>query len=68
MVCIKEPAFAFLKGYDSGNLSVAFAPDGSLFVGGTDRGWGARGGKPFSLQRTRWTGKTPFSKSTPCML
>ena len=56
--------FPFLKGYDSGNLSVAFAPDGSLFVGGTDRGWGARGGKPFSLQRTRWTGKTPFEIHT----
>ncbi len=52
--------FPFLKGYDSGNLSVEFAPDGSLFVGGTDRGWGARGGKPYALQRTRWTGKIPF--------
>ncbi len=56
--------FPFFKGYDSGTLSVAFAPDGSLFVGGTDRGWGARGGKPFSLQRTRWTGKTPFEIHT----
>jgi len=52
--------FPFLSGYDSGNLSVEFAPDGSLFVGGTDRGWGARGGKPYALQRTRWTGETPF--------
>jgi hypothetical protein len=52
--------FPFLKGYDSGNLSVEFSPDGTLFVGGTDRGWGARGGKPFALQRTQWTGKVPF--------
>lgn len=52
--------FPFLEGYDSGNLSLEFAPDGSLFVGGTDRGWGARGGKPFALQRTVWTGKKPF--------
>jgi hypothetical protein len=37
-----------------------FAPDGSLIVGGTDRGWGARGGKPFALQRLAWTGKVPF--------
>jgi hypothetical protein len=29
-------------------------------VFGTDRGWGARGGKPFALQRLVWTGKTPF--------
>jgi hypothetical protein len=27
------------------------------FVYGTDRGWGARGGKPFALQRLVWTGK-----------
>ncbi|MDB4642651.1 hypothetical protein OAG07_04240 [Verrucomicrobia bacterium] len=52
--------FPFLKGYDSGNLSVEFSTDATLFVGGTDRGWGARGGKPFALQRTHWTGKTPF--------
>jgi hypothetical protein len=29
-------------------------------VFGTDRGWGARGGKPFALQRLVWTGATPF--------
>jgi len=52
--------FPFLEGYGSGNLSLEFAPNGSLFVGGTDRGWGARGGKPFALQRTDWTGATPF--------
>jgi len=52
--------FPFREGFDSGSLSLEFAPDGSLFVGGTDRGWGARGGKPFALQRLVWTGKTPF--------
>jgi hypothetical protein len=52
--------FPFRAGFDSGSLSLEFTPDGSLFVGGTDRGWGARGGKPFSLQRLVWTGKTPF--------
>ncbi|MGV3772072.1 MAG: hypothetical protein ACO1QB_04160, partial [Verrucomicrobiales bacterium] len=52
--------FPFKEGFDSGTLSLEFAPDGSLFVGGTDRGWGARGGKPFALQRLAWTGKTPF--------
>ncbi|MDA7618065.1 MAG: hypothetical protein P8L18_11765 [Verrucomicrobiota bacterium] len=56
--------YPFLKGYDSGNLSLEFAPDGSLFVGGTDRGWGARGGKPFALQRTLWMGETPFEVHT----
>jgi hypothetical protein len=52
--------FPFKEGFDSGTLSLEFGPDGSLFVGGTDRGWGARGGKPFALQRVVWTGKTPF--------
>jgi len=52
--------FPFREGLDSGSLSVEFAPDGSLFVGGTDRGWGSRGGKPFALQRLVWTGETPF--------
>ena len=50
----------FREGLASGSLSLEQAPDGSLFVGGSDRGWGARGGKPFALQRLVWTGKTPF--------
>jgi glucose/arabinose dehydrogenase len=56
--------FPFREGFDSGNLSLEFAGDGSLFVGGTDRGWGARGGKPFALQRLVWTGATPFEVQT----
>lgn len=52
--------FPFKQGFDSGCLGLEFAPDGSLFVGGTDRGWGARGGKPFALQRLIWSGETPF--------
>jgi hypothetical protein len=34
--------------------------EGTLFVGGTNRGWGSRGSKPFSLDRLVWTGKVPF--------
>ncbi|MBI2948602.1 MAG: hypothetical protein HYY23_13245 [Verrucomicrobia bacterium] len=52
--------FPFKQGFASGCLGLEFAPDGSLFVGGTDRGWGARGGKPFAVQRLVWTGQTPF--------
>jgi hypothetical protein len=52
--------FPFRGGFDSGNLTFEFASDASLFVYGTDRGWGARGGKPFALQRLIWTGRTPF--------
>ena len=53
-------AFPFLGGYRSGIVPLRLADDGSLFVGTTNRGWGARGGLPFSFERTRWTGKTPF--------
>lgn len=52
--------FMFREGFASGALSLLMHPSGVMFVGGTDRGWGSRGGKPFSLQRVRWTGKTPF--------
>jgi hypothetical protein len=48
------------QGFDSGTLTLEFGLDSSLVVYGTDRGWGARGGKPFSLQRLVWTGKVPF--------
>ena len=52
--------FPFRSGFGSGSLAVEFTPDGSLFVGGTNRGWGSRGNKPFSLDRLRWTGDVPF--------
>lgn len=52
--------FPFREGFGSGSLSVEFAPDGSMFVGGTNRGWGSRGRKPFALDRVRWSGKVPF--------
>ena len=52
--------FPFREGLASGTLSLEMDPTGVLFAGGTDRGWGARGGKPFALQRLEWSGKTPF--------
>ena len=52
--------FPFKEGFGSGSLSLEFADDGSLFVFGTDRGWGTRGGKPFALERLSWMGKVPF--------
>jgi hypothetical protein len=52
--------FPFRAGFGSGNVPIRFAPDGSLFVGGTNRGWGSRGPKAFALERLVWTGKTPF--------
>ncbi len=52
--------FPFREGFGSGVVPIRFAKDGSLFAGGTNRGWGSRGNKPFSLERLVWTGKTPF--------
>jgi hypothetical protein len=34
--------------------------NGSMFVGGTNRGWGSRGNKPFAIERIDWTGEVPF--------
>ncbi len=41
-------------------MPIRFGKDGSLFVGGTNRGWGSRGPKPFAVERLVWTGKVPF--------
>ena len=43
-----------------GTLALRMTDDGSMFVGGTNRGWGSRGTKPFSLERLNWSGKVPF--------
>ncbi len=52
--------FPFKQGFGSGSLSLLMTKSGSMFVGGTNRGWGSRGNKPFSLERLNWTGKVPF--------
>ncbi len=52
--------FRFREGFGSGTLAMQFTPDGSMFVGGTNRGWGSRGPKPGALERLVWTGKVPF--------
>jgi hypothetical protein len=52
--------FPFRAGFGSGNVPMRQAKDGSLIVGGTNRGWGSRGTKPFAVERLAWTGKTPF--------
>src|SRR5262249_59062794 len=52
--------FPFREGFRSGVHRLAFARDGSLWVGGTDRGWGARGGRRDALERVLFTGAVPF--------
>jgi len=60
--------FPFRRGFQSGNNRLVFAPDGSLYVGQTDRGWGAIGGRPWGLQRLIWTGEVPMEIQTMRLL
>ncbi len=52
--------FPFRAGFGSGTLGVEMTSTGSLFVGGTNRGWGSRGNQPFAVERLDWTGQVPF--------
>ncbi len=52
--------FPFLEGFKSGNIALRLSPEGQLYTSGSDRGWGARGGMPFSFERVTWTGRIPF--------
>jgi hypothetical protein len=53
-------AFLFRKGFGSGNIVARMGPNGDLFIGGTNRGWGSVGKKSGALERVNWTGKIPF--------
>ncbi|MBN8826005.1 MULTISPECIES: c-type cytochrome [unclassified Spirosoma] len=57
-------AIEFRNGFRSGVLRMAFAKDGSLFVGETNRGWGSAGDANEGLQRLVWNGATPFEMRT----
>ena len=48
-------------GFASGIVRLQFAPDGSLMVGMTSRGWSSLGTQAYGLQRVRWSGTTPFA-------
>ncbi|MCM8537535.1 MAG: hypothetical protein NE334_16460 [Lentisphaeraceae bacterium] len=51
----------FMSGLQSGNIRLKFGPDGALWAGQTNRGWGSRGSKSFGLQKVVWDGTTvPF--------
>ncbi|MSU53512.1 MAG: hypothetical protein EXS41_09005 [Opitutaceae bacterium] len=54
-------AFPFLAGFASGVVRLLFAPDGSLLVGMSSRGWSSLGTQAYGLQRVRWSGETPFA-------
>lgn len=53
-------SFLFRSGFQSGVLRMAWAPDGSLFVGETNRGWGSAGDANQGLQRLIWNNAVPF--------
>ncbi|HBN79741.1 MAG TPA: hypothetical protein DD473_28735 [Planctomycetaceae bacterium] len=52
--------FPFREGFGSGTLPLEMTEQGAMFVGGTNRGWGSRGTKPFAIERLNWSGKIPF--------
>jgi hypothetical protein len=56
--------FPFRSGFECGVNRIVFAPDGSLFAGMTERGWGSVGGKPYGIQRLVYTGVLPFEIET----
>lgn len=45
--------FPFLGGFPAAVLRLCFAPDGSLFVGMTNRGWSSLGSRSYGLSRVR---------------
>ena len=56
--------FPFRSGFQCGVNRLAFGPDGSLYVGQTNRGWGSLGGKPQGLQRLSFLGDVPMEVHT----
>lgn len=52
--------FPFRAGFQCGVNRLAFGPDGALYVGQTNRGWGSLGGKSQGLQRLSFTGEMPM--------
>ena len=56
--------YPFRRGLQCGVNRILFGPDGALYVGQTNRGWGSVGGKPYGLQRINYTGVLPFEIHT----
>jgi hypothetical protein len=52
--------FPFLEGFPCAVMQAEFGPDGSMFIGMSNRGWSSLGSAAYGLQRVRWTGETPF--------
>jgi SMP-30/Gluconolactonase/LRE-like region len=52
--------FPFRRGLQCGVNRLAFGPDGALYCGETNRGWGSLGGKPYGLERINFAGIPPM--------
>jgi glucose/arabinose dehydrogenase len=57
--------FPFREGFQTGLIRIDFANNPKtgqpvMFAGGSNRGWGGRGSKPWNFERLEWTGKLPF--------
>jgi hypothetical protein len=52
--------YPFREGFSTGLLGGLLSSNGQLIVGGCCRGWPTRSREPYSLQRLRWSGKTPL--------
>jgi hypothetical protein len=52
--------FPFVRGFACGITRLAFAPNGSLVAGMTNRGWPSVGSRDDGLQILTWTGVNPF--------
>ncbi|WP_262245625.1 c-type cytochrome [Parapedobacter soli] len=61
---LQGAAIGFRSGFRSGVLRIEWAPDGSLFVGETNRGWGSAGDANEGLERLEWNGEIPFEMQT----
>lgn len=57
-------AWDFRSGFQSGVVRLAWANDGSLFIGETNRGWGSAGDANEGLQRLTWNNRVPFEMRT----
>lgn len=61
---LQGAAWMFRSGFQSGVVRLAWANDGSLYVGETNRGWGSAGDANEGLQRLVWNNKVPFEMRT----
>lgn len=61
---LQGAVWMFRSGFQSGIVRLAWAKDGSLFVGETNRGWGSAGDANQGLQRLVWNNRLPFEMRT----